>query len=53
MFPAMKRTEPMTITLRRSLHRAGRAARRSLPSVMAGVLIIAVLGGTLAGALAL
>lgn len=43
----------MTVTLRRSLRKAGRAVRRCAPAVVAVCILAALVGTTLAGALTL
>ena len=43
----------MTVLLRRSLRKAGRAVRRGAPAVVAACILAALVGTTLAGVLAL
>jgi hypothetical protein len=47
----MKSTPSMTVSVRRSLRKTGRALRRSAPAVVAVCILAALVGGTLAGVL--
>lgn len=52
MFLCMNRTPSVTVPVRRALRKAGSAALRSAPAVVAICILAALVGGTLAGVLA-
>lgn len=52
MFPYMNRSKSMTHSVRRPGRRAGQAIRRGAPAVVTVLILLALVGSTLAGALA-
>lgn len=53
MFPYMNRSTTLSTTFRRALRTAAKTVRRSAPAVVAVLILVGLVGTTLAGALVL